>query len=239
MKRIKEFFVNSFFTYFAIELVEELLEDLIAFEISSLILKFLSTFVVVSLSTGAKMAIKAFVKRITYKEGLDKVNKIKLFLSWLNANKCTIGSILLAPIMVLSGSGVIDVESLPALMVGTFNITPLLYYLLFGVVFIVCAFFPEKIEEYKKRIEENKAKKEQANIVKEAKKEIKAEEKLANQTQAEQEKARAKEELAAKIKAEKERLDAEHKARVEEEKAKLKAEMTQAKAEITQADNNA
>lgn len=225
MKHIKEFFVNSFFTYFAIELVEEFLEDLIILEVSSLILKFLSTFVVVSISTGTKMTVRALVKQVTYKEGLDKVNKIKSFFSWLNANKCTIGSIILAPLMVLSGSGVIDVASLPELIVGSFNITPVLYYTVLGIGFVVCAFFPEKIEEYKKRIEEAKAKKEQASIEKEAKKELKAEEKLANQTQAEQEKAKAKEELDAKIKAEKERLNSEHKARVEEAKAKLKAEM--------------
>lgn len=235
MKHIKEFFVNSFFTYFAIELVEEFLEDLIVFEISNLILKFLSTFVVVSLSTGTKMTIKALVKQVTYKEGYDKVDKIKLFFSWLNANKCTIGSIVLAPLMVLSGSGVIDVASLPELTIGSFNVTPLLYYTVLGIGFVVCAFFPEKIEEYKKRIEEANAKKEQASIEKEAKKELKAEEKLANQTQAEQEKAKAKEELNAKIKAEKERLEAERKARVEEAKAKLKAEAeAQATTETTE-----
>lgn len=224
MRHLKEFFVNSFFTYLAIELVEEALEDLLAFGVSSLILKGASTLLVVSFTTGAKMGFKSFIKRITYKEGNDKVAKVKKLLAWLNANKCTLFGIATGAVTVVSGLGVIDVNAMPALLIAGINFTPILYYVLLGVLTIVCSFFPETIEKFTTRINAKKAEKEAKAIEKEAKKEIAYEEKLANQTQAQKEKEQAKAELDAKIKAEKERLDAEHKAKVEAIKAKLLAD---------------
>lgn len=228
MKHIKEFFVNSFFTYFAIELVEEVLEELIVMEISSLILKFLSTFLFVSISTGAKMGFKAFIKRITYKEGNDKVAKIKQIFSWLFANKCTLLGIAGGALTVVSGVGIIDVESLPELVIAGHNITPLLYYSVLGILTIICSFFPETIEKYKERIAEVKAEKEAKAIEKEAEKELANEEKLANQTQAEQEKAQAKAEAEQKAQEEKAQAEAEHRAKVEAAKAKLLEEKAKA-----------
>lgn len=228
MRHIKEFFVNSFFTYFAIELVENILEELIITEVSGLIIKFVSTFLFVSFSTGAKMAFKAVIKRITYKEGNDKVTKLKQFFSWLNRNKCTFGGIAVAALIGVTGTGIVDIDTLPALMLWGHNVTPFIYWGLVGVLTILVSWYYETKKQYEQRVADRKADKENAAIQKEAKKQIANDEKLANQTQAEQEKAKAKAELDAKIKAEKERLDAEHKAKVEAAKlALLKEKNTQ------------
>lgn len=241
MAKIKTFgrkFVSSsgwaFFVMFVWELVEELLENLIAIGVSSVaavfVAKALSTFAIISATTGIKSAIKKFLfpffKKLFYKEGNDKMEKFKKFLSWLNANKCTLLGIGTGALVAVSGAGVIDVDSFPALVIGSVNITPILYYLILGVLAVVSSFFPETIEKFKARIAEKKAEKEQKSIVKEAKKQLIAEEKLANQTQAQAEKAQAKAEADAIAKAEKEKADAEHKAKVELAKAELKAQQT-------------
>lgn len=224
MKKFREFFVNSFFFYLAIELVEEVIEDLIAVGISSLLIKGISTFLVVSLTQGTKVVIKRTIKKITYKEGNDKMSKLKSFFQWIWANKCTLGGIGVGALTVISGTGVIDVSALPELLIGTFNITPIIYYGVLGLLAVVCAFFPETWDKFQKRIEASKSEKEAKAIQKEAKKEIAEAQKLANQTQAEQEKAQAKAEADAQAKAEKEKAEAEHRAKVEEAKAKLLAE---------------
>lgn len=224
MKKFREFFVNSFFFYLAIELVEEMIEDLIAVGISSLILKGVSTFLVVSLTQGTKVVIKRIVKKITYKEGNDKMSKLKSALKWVYANKCTVGGVALGAVTVATGLGAIDVNALPELMIGTFNLTPVLYYGLLGIASIVFSFFPETVEKFKERITNRKAEKEAKAIEKEAKKEIAEAQKTANQTQAEQEKAKAKAEAEKEAKEQKEKAEAAHRAKVEEAKAKILAE---------------
>ena len=229
-KKIKEFFVNSFFLYLAIELVEEFLEEMISWGISSLLVKGISTLFIVSLTQGVKVLIKRIVKQITYKEGNDKVEKLKKVWNWFKANKCTILGVATGAGVAVSGT-VVDVNGLPALYIGTFNLTPVLYWVIMGVLVIVASFFPETYEKWKTRVDAQKAEKEQKALVKEAEKELANEEKVANQTQAEQEKAKAKEEADKLAKQEKEKADAEHKAKVEAIKAQLKAE--KAKAENT------
>ena len=153
----------------------------------------------------------------------DKMEKIKKFFSWLNANKCTLLGIGTGALTVVSGAGVIDVSTFPALMIGTFNITPFIYYGVLGILIIVASFFPETIEKFKARVGEIKAEKAQKALVKEAEKELANEEKVATQTQAEKEKAEAKK-LKAEAEAKaKEKADAEHKAKVEAIKAQIKA----------------
>ena len=159
-----------------------------------------------------------------YKEGNDKVKKLKQFFSWFNANKCTIGGVAIGALTVVSGAGLVDVSSFPALMIGAFNLTPVLYYVILGVMTIVCSFFPEKVAEFKARIDAKKAEKEAKAIIKVAEKELANEQKLANQTQAQQEKAKAKADAEALAKAEKEKAEKEYRAKVEAEKAKLKAQ---------------
>lgn len=231
MKKFRDVFLNSFLYCLAIELVEELLEELIAWGFSSVITfvvtKALSAVIVVSLTQTTKLVIKKIIKHYTYKEGNDKMEKLKKFFSWIWANKCTLGGIATGAVTVISGIGVIDVNSFPELLVGDFNITPVLYYGVLGILAIVCSFFPETIEKFAKRIAEKKADKEAKAIEKEAKAEIKAEAKLANQTQAEAEKTKAKEDAEAQAKAEKEKAEAEHRAKVEEAKAKILAQANQ------------
>lgn len=224
----------AFFVMFVWELVEELLENLIALGVSSVVAVFmakaLSTLAIITATTGIKSTLKRFLfpfcKKLFYKEGHDKMEKLKKFFSWINANKCTLIGVCTGALVAVSGAGVIDVNSLPALVIGSINITPILYYLVLGLLTIITSFFPETIEKFKVRIAEKKAEKEQKSIVKEAKKQLIAEEKLANQTQAQAEKAQAKAEAEAIAKAEKEKADAEHKAKVELAKAELKAQQT-------------
>ena len=228
MKKFRDKFLNSFLYCLAIELVEELLEELIAWGITNVITwaitKALSAVIVVFFTQTTKLVMKKFIKYYTYKEGNDKMNKFKKFFSWVNANKCTIGGIATGALTVVSGAGVIDVSAFPELLIGSFNLTPVLYYGVLGILTIVCSFFPETIEKFAKRIAEKKAlKEEKANakiadkqqkaIEKEAKAELEAEKKKATESKAEAEKTKAKEEA-----------EKAHRAKVEEAKAKIIAQ---------------
>lgn len=227
LKKFRDVFVNSFAFYLAIELVEDLIENMITIGISSLILKCLATFSVVTVSYTTKAAIKTMVKKITYKEGNDKVEKIKKVFTWIYCNRKTLGgyvtSIGTAVVASLGCTGVIDVNSLAPLLINGFNVTPIIFFVVLAVVNLLGVSDKgwEKIIEYFSRKKDEKAAKEARAIEKEAHKEIIAERKLANQTQAEQEKARAKAEEDARAKAEKEKAEAEHKAKVEEAKRNL------------------
>lgn len=220
------------FSMFVWELVEEGLESLIAYALSSavaiFVTKALSTLAIITATQGIKVGIKRFLlpyfKQMIYKEGNDKVKKVKEFFSWVNANKCTIGGVAVGALTAVSGAGLVDVSSFPALMIGGFNLTPVLYYVLLGVMAIVCSFFPEKVAEFKARINAKKAEKEAKAIIKVAEKELANESKVANQTQAQQEKAKAKADAEAKAKAEKEKAEREYRAKVDAQKAKLKAQ---------------
>lgn len=208
------------------ELLEEGLETLIAFAISSVcaifVVKALSTLGVVVATQGIKVAVKRFlvpfIKKITYKKGNDKMEKVKKLFSWVWANKKTLLGSLLAVV-----SGVLTaiatnadlIMDLPALTFLGINWTAVIFGVLVfaGVEVGVVGKGFETIADYKDRIAVAKAEKEEKAIEKQAKKEIKTEEKLANQTQADKEKAK-----------EKEIADAERKAKVEAVKAKILAE---------------
>lgn len=206
----------AFFAVFVWELLEELLENALAYAITSVvalfIAKLISTFTVVLATQGIKTVIKTtllpYVKKIIYKEGNDKMEKFKKILSTLWANKCTIGGTIAGALTVASGTGIIDVASLPAIVIGAVNITPSLYYAILGIAIVIFAFFPETLEAYKKRVAEKKAQKEEKAILRQAKKELANEEKIANETQTE-EKEKAEAEYRAKVDAVKEQLKAE------------------------------
>jgi hypothetical protein len=220
----------TLFTVFIWEMMEELLEEAIAFGITSFITKALSTLVVIGITQITKRAIiricKPIVKTFTYKEGKDKMGKVKTFFTCVWSNKKTLLGLTSGAVMTLSGAEVIDVNALPELPVGGFNITPILYYgvLLVLAIFGMCGKGFESIKTHAERIAGEKAEKQEKAIIKEAKAQLKAEEKLANQTQAQKEKETAKKEAEDKAKAEKEKADAEHKALVEQAKAKILAE---------------
>lgn len=224
----------ALFTMFVWELVEESLEGAIAFCVSEVftlfIVKALSALAIIGITQGIKVCIKRFlipvVKTLTYKEGHDKMNKLKRFFTWLWCNKKTLVGTASTAVVGLSATKVIPADKLPALFVKGFNITPILYYFVLSVLTLLGVFGVgiEKIEDFFVRMGLIKAKKEEKAIEKEAKREIANEEKLANQTQAEQEKAKAKEEAEKKAEQEKMKADAEHRAKVENAKRKLLAE---------------
>lgn len=228
----------ALFTMFVWEMVEEALENLIAYALSSAVAVFvtkaLSTLAIITATQGIKVSIKRFLvplfKEITYKEGHDKMSKVKQFFTWIWCNKKTLLGTASTAVLTLSGTGVIDANGIAPLYIGGFNITPIVYY---GCLAVISLFgiFGKGIEDIKtffERVGLIKAQKEEKAIIKEAEKEIKAEQKLANQTQAQQEKKTAKEEAISKAKQEKDKADAEHKAKVQEAKAKLLAESKKA-----------
>mgnify|MGYP007130674958 CR=1 FL=1 len=77
----------ALFTMFVWELVEEGVETLIAFCVSEVVAMFvvkaLSTLAIIGATQGIKVCIKRFlvpvIKTLTYKEGFDKMSKIKQF----------------------------------------------------------------------------------------------------------------------------------------------------------------
>lgn len=224
----------ALFTMFVWELVEEGLETLIAFCVSEVValfvVKALSTLAIIGATQGIKVCIKRFlvpfIKTLTYKEGFDKMSKIKKFFTWLWCNKKTLVGTLSTAVVGLSATNVIPATQLPELLVYGFNITPFVYYTCLAVLSLLGVFGVgiEKIEAFFARKGLIKSQKEAKAIEKEAKKELANAEKLANQTQAEQEKAKAKAEAEEKAKAEKAKADAEHRAKVEQAKARLLAE---------------
>lgn len=242
MKKIREFFCDSFLYLLAIELVEETLEELIAWGITNVltwvITKALSALIVVTLTQTTKVLIKRLIKRITYKEGNDKMNKIKQFFTWIFANKKTLLGIGSSAVAVLSGTGVIDVATLPELLIRGFNLTPVLYYAVLALLSIlgITGKGFESINTFFARKDAEKIEKEEKALRKEAKKELKAEEKKANQTQAQAEKEQAKADKANAEKLAKEKADAEHKAKLDAMKNTIKAEeKAKAEAKVTKA----
>ena len=87
----------SMTTIFAWELVEEALENLIAYGISSVVALFitkaLSTLAIITATQGLKVGIKRFVfpyiKTFIYKEGNDKMNLVKTYFTKAWGNKFT------------------------------------------------------------------------------------------------------------------------------------------------------
>lgn len=228
----------ALFTMFVWELVEEGLESLIAFCVSEVVtifvVKALSTLAIIGITQGIKVCIKRFltplVKTLTYKEGFDKMNKIKQFFTWLWCNKKTLIGTAATAVAGLSATNVIPADQLPALDVYGINITPFIYYACLAILALLGVFGVgiEKVEDFFNRMGLIKAKKEEKAIEKEAAKEIAEEEKKANQTQAQQEKAAAKAQAEAELRAKQEQEQAEHRAKVEAAKEKLLAEKNKA-----------
>lgn len=87
----------SMTTIFAWELVEEALENLIAYGISSVVALFitkaLSTLAIITATQGLKVGIKRFIfpyiKTLIYKEGNDKMNLVKTYFTKAWGNKIT------------------------------------------------------------------------------------------------------------------------------------------------------
>lgn len=189
-----------------LELLEELIEESIAFGIAFFISKAISTVFLVAVTHVGLIVIKKVVKDITYKEGTDKMDKIKTFFKGIFANKKTIfGSltaVVTSALAVLGGTGVIDLSALPELNVEGFNITPIVFYglLLAGSLLGILGKGPESIAEFQDRIAEKDATKEAKAILKNEKKEQKQLEKLVEIETKELEKEKLEQEKIAEEK---------------------------------------
>lgn len=244
LSTIRKLFVNSFFYYLAIELAENVLEDFIAYEIATVFMQGLSVFLTVTASYGLKSLVKFIVKKITYKEGNDKLEKVRKIWAWLVANKKTLGgrvsAFVSAVTAALGGTGVIDVSTIAPLYIAGFNITPILFYLVLFILVIigVNGKGQETVAEYQTRKEAEKLEKEAEAVQKEATKEAKAvvkEAKAKMKQQQKDAKKQAKQEAENKIKEAEAQAKAEHDAKVEEAMKQLLAkenEQTTEKEEV-------
>lgn len=225
MQKFKEFFINSFFCYLAIELVEEMLEEALAVGISNIIIKGASTLLVVSLTQSFKVVLKFIVKKLTYKEGNDKMNKLKTAISAIVSNKKSILATAAAALGLITGTGVIDITALPAIWIGSFNLTPWLYWGVLAVALIIGISGKgwETIKAFKERVDALKEDKKQATLVSKAKAEIKADKKKANQTQAQSAKQEAKRLADEQAKLEKENAEREEREKIDAIKRDLLA----------------
>lgn len=208
----KHYIFSSFFCVFAYEILEVIIENLIISGISYLFLKIITTLFAVASIHTVRALIKVLITKIIHREGKDKMEKIKVFFSWIFANKKSLGSTIVSAVM--AGAGITaswTISDLPQIMIGTFNIAPILFTLICVVCFVlnelgISGKGFEAISKYA-------ARKEQESIEKEAQAQIKAEkaEKLAI------EKA-AKAQIEADEKA---KIDAEKAAKIEAKKAEL------------------
>ena len=220
----------ALFTVFIWELVEEGLENLIAFFLTSacaiFLAKVLSTIAIVISTQGIKTLIKSclfpFFKKIIYKEGNDKLEKFKKFLGvigkgfkWIFTNKKSLTGVMGIVVASLSGTGIIDVSTLPVISIKGINFTPFIYYGVLAVATLIGVTGKgfEDPKTYDARKETEKAEKEAKKLVKEAQKQIDTEQKVAKQNEAKEQAKKAKEQAVA-----------EHNKKVEEVKAKLIAD---------------
>jgi len=161
------------FIMFVWELVEEGLENLLAYALSSAIAifatKVLSTLVIITATQGIKVAIKTFlfpiVKKLTYKKGGDKIMWFKNIFKFLWANKFTILEMLIGGVAGYFGAYyltitylVVPVWAIYTISGGVASVTAVLAIHLGG----------ETIANYAKRIAVAKLPKEQQETINKA-----------------------------------------------------------------------
>ena len=182
-ERARYYLFNGFLVVFANEIVEEILEDVIATGISLLAMKVLSIAFLVVCTQTIKILLKRIIKTITYKEGNDKMEKIKAVLKWILANKKSLSSTVVNA--VGAGAGITaswTVEALPQIMFNSFNIAPILYTVVFAICFIlnefgICGKGFETVSAYIDRKQEEAKQTAQHEVEIAAKKQLKAEQK--------------------------------------------------------------
>lgn len=158
------------FIMFVWELVEEGLENLLAYALSSAIAifatKVLSTLAIIFATQGIKVAIRTFlfpiIKKLTYKKGGDKIMWFKNIFKFLWANKFTILEMLIGGVAGYFGAYyltitylVVPVWAIYAISGGVASVTAVLAIHLGG----------ETIANYIKRIAVAKLPKEQQDII--------------------------------------------------------------------------
>lgn len=205
MSRLKSAFKGSgwaLFTMFVWELVEEGLENLIALAISSacafFILKAISTLGIVLTTQGIKVLIKSclfpYIRTLTYKEGNDKVKALRNYWTKVWGNKITGTS---------AGIGFAGISYFQTLI-------PFAHHCWWIALIVFVAFFNfgvffggETLSQIQERLANATLKKEENEILKEAKKKLAQLAKQETQSEAERQKAeaeaRAKAERDAKV----------------------------------------
>ena len=208
--RWKEMFQGSGLTFvvvFAMEMLEEGLENLIALGISTLF----STVLLVCLTQLSKIGLKKlvkfimpFVKKLIYKEGDDKVKALKNYWTKVWGNKITGTSI------GLGFAGVSYFQTLIPFAHHCFWIALIVFVVFFNLGIF---FGGETLNQIQERLANAILQKEDKEILKEAKKKLAQLEKQATQSEAEKQKADAE----AKAKAERD-------AKINQAMVKLRAE---------------
>lgn len=202
----------ALFTMFVWELVEEGLENLLALAISSacafFIFKAISTLGIVLTTQGIKVLIKSclfpYIKKLTYKEGSDKVKALKNYWAKVWGNKITGTSI---------GLGFAGISYFQTFIPFAHH-SLWLALIVFVVFFNLGIFFGgETLNQIQERLANATLQKEEKEILKEAKKKLAQLEKEATQSEAEKQKADAE----AKAKAERD-------AKINQAMIKLRAE---------------
>lgn len=197
---LKEMFKGSGLTFtvvFAMEMIEEGLENLIALGISTLFSTVLLVCITQLTKIGLKRLIKflmPFVKQLIYKEGNDKVKALKNYWTKVWGNKITGTSI------GLGFAGISYFQTLVPFATNCWWIA----LIVFAVFFNLGIFFGgETLTQIQERLASAVLKKEEKEIIKEAKKRLAQLEKITTQSEAERQKAeadrRAKELRDAKV----------------------------------------
>ena len=243
-------FTKGFTLLLTYEVIEELLEEAIAWTITTVMARALSFIIVVLLTQTTKVTIKGLakgltvlmkpiVKKITYKVGNDKIDKIRRiykamknvfvkFFAFVASNKKTITSTV-ASIAAAFGSGTAAGGGMMAYNVG--GLPQYAYYLIGAavavVMFALCELGvlgkgPETPEQYKERLEKEQAEKEEKKALKEAEAKAKEEEeKLLKAIEAEEAKKLADEEAKRAELAKQQREEEEKK---KEEQTRMQAQ---------------
>lgn len=193
--RIKDLFQGSGLTFivvFAMEMVEEGLENLIALGISTLF----STVLLVCLTQLTKLGLKKlvkfimpFVKKLIYKEGKDKMELLKKYWTKVWGNKITGTSV------GLGFAGISYFQTLIPFAHQCWWIALIVFVVFYNLGIF---FGGETLNQIQERLANAVLTKEQNSIMKEAKKKLAQQMKEATQSEAEKQKADAE----AKAKAE-------------------------------------
>lgn len=242
-------FTKGFTLLLTYEVIEELLEEAIAWTITTVMARALSFIIVVLLTQTTKVTIKGLakgitvllkpiVKKITYKVGNDKIDKIRRiykamknvfvkFFAFVARNKNSILATATGLLSAFGSAGLVD----GGLVVGGVNLPKYAYYLIaFGVAVVM--FVPtfigvkgagyEKQEDYDARVAKEQAEKDEKKALKEAEAQAKAEEEaLLKAVEAEEAKKLADEE-ARRAELAKQQREQEEKAK--EEQTRLEAQ---------------
>ena len=197
----------TFIVVFAMEMLEEGLENLIALGISTLF----STVLIVVFTQATKIGLKKlikwtmpFVKKLIYKEGDDKVKALKNYWTKVWGNKITGTSV------GLGFAGISYFQNLIPYAHHCFWIALIVFVVFFNLGIF---FGGETLTQIQERLASAVLKKEEKEILKEAKKRLAQLEKQATQSEAEKQKATAE----AKAKAERD-------AKINQAMIKLRAE---------------